>query len=123
MLGVVIWSAEAESKAIIWCEDHGDLAFFGQSTHKAVSAERFDEGDLIQFDLAEMDNLRFARNPRRIATHHCSDLSSVISTVTQLRDMINEPEAVEADRVVDNVVPLFPARPLKDNQELEAAAT
>lgn len=108
MLGVVIWSADAESKAIIWCEDHGDLAFLGQSPHKAAEAERFDEGDLIQFDLTELDNLRLARNPRRIAQHHCSDLSSVISTVTQLKDLMQDSDTAAPANTADNVVPLFP---------------
>lgn len=88
MLGVVIWSAEAESKAIIWCEDHGELAFLGQTPHSTVSAERFREGDLIQFDLTELDNLRFARNPKRIAQHYCSDLGSVLENARAVKNTI-----------------------------------
>ena len=93
MLGVVIWSAEVESKAIIWCEDHGELAFLGQAPHKAASSERFDEGDLIQFDVTELDNLRLARNPRRIAQHYCSDLGDVVNTASKLRVDIGESNA------------------------------
>ena len=93
MLGVVIWSAEAESKAIIWCEDHGELAFFGQCQQETVSAERFKEGDLIQFDLAEFDNLRLARNPRRIAQHYCSDLSGVIGKAQAVKSAIETDKA------------------------------
>lgn len=104
MLGVVIWSAESESKAIIWCEDQGELAFLGQSPHKAASAERFDEGDLIQFDLTEIDNLRHARNPRRIAQHHFCDVSAVISTAGKLKDKMTALPEVSGNSA-SNVVP------------------
>ena len=107
MLGVVIWSAEVESKAIIWCEDHGELAFLGQAPHKAACSERFDEGDLIQFDVTELDNLRLARNPRRIAQHYCSDLGDVVNTASKLRVDIGESTA-SAISVGENVVPFDP---------------
>ncbi|MGB7318050.1 MAG: hypothetical protein WBC85_08805 [Planktotalea sp.] len=90
MLGVVIWRDEADSKAIIWCEDHGELAFLGQSPHKAASADRFDEGDLIQFDVTVLDSLRIARNPRRIAQHYCCDLSAVVSKATELKESLGQ---------------------------------
>ena len=32
MLGVVLWSDSSENNAVIWCEDHGDLAYF-DGTH------------------------------------------------------------------------------------------
>jgi hypothetical protein len=80
MLGVVIWTDAGDNKAIIWCEDHGELAFIGQQSHAAANGERFDQGDLIQFDLAEHENVRLARNPRKIAHHYCSDLDAVIAT-------------------------------------------
>ena len=80
MLGVVIWTDAGDDKAIIWCEDHGDLAFIGQQSHAAANGERFDQGDLIQFDLAEHENVRLACNPRKIAHHYCSDLGAVIET-------------------------------------------
>ena len=105
MIGVVIWSAEAENKAIIWCEDHGELAYLRQSPHKAASAERFGEGDLIQFDVTELNNLRMAKNPRRIAQHYCCDLSSVISTAGALKEQL---AAKSPEPMPDNVIELRP---------------
>lgn len=101
MLGVVIWSDVAEQKAIIWCEDHGELAFLANSAHPAANAERFDEGDLIQFDLAEHRNLRLARNPRKIAGHYCSDLGEVITKATQIRSEIERQSASGQADLVD----------------------
>lgn len=31
MIGVIIWSDPIERKAIVWCEDQGDLAFLKPS--------------------------------------------------------------------------------------------
>lgn len=28
MYGVILWSDEITQKAVIWCEDHGRLAYF-----------------------------------------------------------------------------------------------
>jgi len=89
MLGVVIWTDDLENKAIVWCEDHGDLAFLGQSSNSNFVTEKFDRGDLIQFDLAEQRNLRMAKNPRRIAQHYCSDLSAVLDTAQHLHSNSN----------------------------------
>ena len=121
MIGVVIWSAEAESKAIIWCEDHGELAYLRQSPHKAASAERFDEGDLIQFDVTELNNLRLAKNPRRIAQHYCCDLSSVIATAGAVKDSL-EAAPKAADVSAGNVVQLHPAKGDPEMKRAGAAA-
>ncbi|MEP5151883.1 hypothetical protein [Planktotalea sp.] len=104
MLGVVIWTAATENKAIIWCEDHGELAYLDQTPHKAVSAERFDEGDLIQFDLALMENVRLAQNPRRIAQHYCSDLDNVVKTAGQIKTLIEDDDQSVASPSMGNVV-------------------
>lgn len=87
MLGVVIWTDTAESKAIIWCEDHGDLAFLGQHSH-AGGFVKFDQGDLIQFDLAEHRSMRLAKNARKIAQHYCSDLEGVLAKAQSVRHEI-----------------------------------
>jgi hypothetical protein len=57
MLGVVIWTDADDSKAIIWCEDHGELAFLSQPAKVESGAEKLDQGDLIQFDFEEHRNL------------------------------------------------------------------
>ncbi|MGH1576919.1 hypothetical protein [Planktotalea sp.] len=121
MLGVVIWSAEVDSKAIIWCEDHGELAFLGQSQHSAACTERFDEGDLIQFDIEEFSNLRFAQNPRKIAQHYCSDLSSVLETAQVIKERI-ESEKRGSISDSENVVSLAREKELRELSAQDAAA-
>ncbi len=65
MFGVVLWSDEEDHKAVIWCEDHGDLAFYRSSSDTPNVA--MDAGDWVEFDLSMDRNMRFAHNPRLIA--------------------------------------------------------
>ncbi len=65
MLGVVLWSDSAARKAVIWCEDHGDLAYYTGGNETEIG-HRLDEGDLVRFDLRVADRMRYASNPRII---------------------------------------------------------
>lgn len=94
MLGVVIWSNASDNKAIIWCEDNGELAFFGRTAQTLPNEERLGKGDLIQFDLTEYQNMRLAQNPRIIAGHFCSELDEVIARAAELKGEI-EVAAIE----------------------------
>ncbi len=64
MYGVVLWSNPSENKAVIWCEDHGDLAFYRGNDAGAHVA--FDAGDLIQFEISQETSLRYAHNARLV---------------------------------------------------------
>ncbi len=97
MLGVVIWTDAAECKAIIWCEDHGELAYLGQHTHSG-GLVTFDQGDLIQFDLAEHRSMRLAQNPRKIAHHYCSDLGDVLEKAQTVKTQIEEDRSTHEKR-------------------------
>ncbi|GAA6165010.1 hypothetical protein NBRC116590_27140 [Pelagimonas sp. KU-00592-HH] len=66
MLGVVLWSDNTENTAVIWCEDHGELAYFSGSQGLPIGDVTLDAGDLIQFDLKQQQNLRVVQNPRRV---------------------------------------------------------
>ena len=62
MIGVVLWSDPDLRQAVIWCEDHGDLAFFRDT----VATERvellFEAGDLVEFELTFERNIRYAHD-------------------------------------------------------------
>ncbi|SFS50638.1 hypothetical protein SAMN04488040_0676 [Sulfitobacter marinus] len=62
MYGVVLWSDVSDKKAVFWCEDHGDLAYFGGSQDSQNIT--FDAGDLVEFDVTLKSKLRTASNPR-----------------------------------------------------------
>lgn len=76
MFGVVLWSDSHENKAVIWCEDHGDLAFYrqpGDGAHVPLDA-----GDWVQFDLTTDRHMRLAHNPRLISEGVCQGLADVL---------------------------------------------
>lgn len=118
MLGVVIWTDVAENKAIIWCEDHGELAFLGEHPLKGTTALRFDQGDLIQFDLTEHRNLRLARNARKVAQHYCSDLGAVIATAEAVQEEI----LASADKTTASLFSLDTERAARAGKSVETAA-
>ncbi|MBT56311.1 MAG: hypothetical protein CMF72_23310 [Mameliella sp.] len=66
MLGVVLWADIDDRKAVIWCEDHGNLAYYTAAEQNVHEGIDLDAGDLIQFDLREDRDVRRARNLRRV---------------------------------------------------------
>ena len=70
MYGVVLWSDQDEQKAVIWCEDHGDLAFYGGCAASVFDGPVLDAGDLVHFQVLEGDTMRLARNPELISEQH-----------------------------------------------------
>ncbi len=111
MFGVVLWADASESKAVIWCEDQGNLAYYTageQNVHQGVS---LDAGDLIQFDVQENADFRRAQNPKRVGAGYAPDLAQ------DLRRQSHAPATHPArcsvaavnDTPGDNIVP-FPRR-------------
>ena len=75
MYGVVLWADKAVNKAVIWCEDHGNLAFYNATEATLHDDVAIDAGDLIQFDLREERECRHARNLRRVDVGFAPDLA------------------------------------------------
>ena len=65
MYGVVLWSDLSQNKAVFWCEDHGDLAFYHANPETSLTIQ-MDAGDLVQFEVSQKTKLRTALNPRVI---------------------------------------------------------
>lgn len=78
MFGVVLWSDDEDRKAVIWCEDHGDLAFY-RSPGDAQNVS-MDAGDWVEFELSMDRNMRFAHNPRLIAEGVFPELPETLET-------------------------------------------
>lgn len=79
MYGVVLWTDETDRKAVIWCEDHGDLAFYTFEEKTLLDGHSLDAGDLVQFDMREEHNLRLARNPQRVVQAQYPGLAKSLS--------------------------------------------
>ncbi|MGJ8615571.1 MAG: hypothetical protein ACSHWS_01955 [Sulfitobacter sp.] len=78
MLGVVLWSDQEDRKAVFWCEDHGDLAYYEASNRDLDTAGFFDTGDMVQFDVAVERRLRRAFNPRMVGERACAGLPETL---------------------------------------------
>ena len=75
MYGVILWADKCDSKAVIWCEDHGNLAYYSRGETDCHAAPELDPGDLIEFDLQEERDMRHARNLQRINHGFARDLA------------------------------------------------
>lgn len=80
MFGVVLWSDEQEQKAVIWCEDHGDLAFY-QNADDDNTCD-LDAGDWVHFDMTMERSQRFAHNPKLIHEGVYPDLADALSAAS-----------------------------------------
>ncbi len=67
MYGVVLWSDPDARKAVIWCEDHGDLAFYSAGSDLPLGEVSLDAGDLVEFDVTTERALRYAHNPQVVS--------------------------------------------------------
>jgi hypothetical protein len=66
MIGVILWSDPDDRKAVIWCEDQGDLAFLDAPDEDPDENAFFDAGDVVQFEMQVDCSFRRARNPKLI---------------------------------------------------------
>lgn len=63
MFGVVLWCDRNNESAVIWCEDHAQLAFYKKSGQEDFT-DKFElqVGDLVKFDVMQLGELRMASN-------------------------------------------------------------
>jgi len=75
MYGVVLWSDRQENRAVIWCEDHGDLAYYDGAEPKVQAGRSLDPGDLVRFDVSEGKRMRIVSNPQVVASEQYPSLA------------------------------------------------
>lgn len=74
MYGVILWSDPDVRKAVIWCEDSGNLAYYeAPDNPRIMPQEFFDTGDYVEFEMTDdvlpprawnAQMLRSAQSPR-----------------------------------------------------------
>lgn len=101
MIGVVLWSDTQQRKAVIWCEDHGDLAFYREPD--ASSDVSLDPGDLVQFDLTTERHLRLAHNPRVVSEGEHGPLPDTLMAAAK------SPEPPQYQRASAEIIPFAAA--------------
>lgn len=75
MCGVVLWSNPDDRKAVVWCEDQGNLAYYVEADDPELVGVSLDAGDLIEFELKEDRQMRRVTNPTLLVQDHAPDLA------------------------------------------------
>lgn len=113
MFGVVLWSDEQDQKAVIWCEDHGDLAFYRNDSD--TCGIEMDAGDWVQFDMRMDKNQRKAHNPRLVCEGVYPELADSLCPAPAPDRRQNPQKSRQyshpAERNSAQVIPLFPGNP------------
>ena len=106
MIGVVLWSDPAEKKAVLWCEDHGDLAYFDASSDELEGSAAILPGDMVEFDVSVHNRVRHAYNAMVIETRVCNGLQENLRKTAFAGTAPPRPQAA-------NVVDMIPAGALR----------
>jgi len=78
MIGIVLWSDPEDQKAVFWCEDQGDLAYFeGGGTAGDLPAS-LHAGDMVQFGVTARKNMRLAHDPQVLQEQACAGLPQTL---------------------------------------------
>ena len=119
MIGVILWSNKDRSRAVIWCEDHKDLAFY-QADAADPAHLRFGTGDLVRFDLSCSDATRIVERPELLSEHEAPFLAAALKAASAglRRDMGSLPvlsdsicdEARDDPREATGIIPFDPDR-------------
>ncbi|EPX80411.1 hypothetical protein [Salipiger mucosus] len=76
MYGVVLWIDRMAPKAVIWCEDQGDLALCEEEDLAGPAEALPEAGDLVAFDVSQEAGLRRARNPEPLIARRFDGLGA-----------------------------------------------
>ncbi|MFB9150474.1 hypothetical protein [Roseovarius ramblicola] len=76
MLGLVLWCDGATRRALIWCEDQGDLAWYEAGREEAAPVGA---GDLVYVEVSAARGLRRAQGLRLVARGVAWDLPRQVS--------------------------------------------
>jgi len=83
MYGAVLWSDRSNSRALIWCEDHGNLAFFDGKSNQIAESFEFEEGDLVTFEVRDGCGMRLALEVEVISSEEYPFLANDLRKATQ----------------------------------------
>ncbi|MCR9125329.1 MAG: hypothetical protein NXH82_04315 [Rhodobacteraceae bacterium] len=99
MLGVVLWTDPDKHSAVIWCDDHGDLAFYGLPSGVSGPVIPLRQGDMLEFDVVVERGLRFARQPSLVSQAVYPNLADQLIAASPCR-AASQPRAASAARVI-----------------------
>lgn len=108
MYGVVLWCDRQDSKAVIWCEDHGDLGYFSGSMTRDRLGFEIGPGDFVEFKFNEVGKVRWIEEMRLIAERQFVGIAETLRPVADQCSIEPEADDASADsrqQVVDFTAP------------------
>ena len=83
MLGVILWNDPDTHRAVIWCEDHGQLAFYRPDLAQVQDVPDVTVGDLVEFELRQDKTLRYAHDLVLVSGKHYKDIAENLVPAAQ----------------------------------------
>ena len=105
MIGVILWCDPVDQKAVIWCEDQGDLAYMSRPDGACRREGFVDVGDIVEFDVATDRSTRRARNMSVVSAAEGSGLVAELKAMKAARPA---PQSASAE-----IIPFRLAPPLR----------
>ena len=102
MIGVILWSDPVDQKAVIWCEDQGDLAYMAHPDGICLPEGFVDVGDIVEFDVATERSTRLARNMNIVAA---SEGSGLVAELKAMKDARPAPPSASAEIIPFRLAP------------------
>ncbi|AGT09499.1 hypothetical protein [Paracoccus aminophilus] len=111
MIGVIVWSSAAKSKAVIWCEDQGALAYL-QGADKLVAGRGWPEaGDMVSLETEMRNDLRHAFNVRVVEEHSYTQLPKILRDMGRADSTGSAPSDTVSSKTVTSEVVGAAGRP------------
>ena len=98
MIGLVLWCDADDGKAVFWCEDHGDLAYYDGALDGIREPLALLAGDMVEFSTVADGNIRRAQNACLVSARVCDDIQGRVRRTAAAR---RKPQAKD-----ENVVSL-----------------
>jgi hypothetical protein len=83
MRGVIIWLCHRTNRAVVWCDDSGELAYASDLSAWSSPSHQATIGDYVAFDLRAATAARTCTNLRLIEQGHAPDLAFALKNRPQ----------------------------------------
>ncbi len=80
MHGVIIWYCEKTGRAVVWCDDSGDLAYAGGFADWRAPTQVVAIGDYVAFEMRLSGGSRSCMNLRLLEKGLAPDLADALRT-------------------------------------------
>ncbi|MCJ8336190.1 MAG: hypothetical protein MJH10_18475 [Epibacterium sp.] len=113
MIGVVVWTDQTFERAVIWCEDQSDLAYFvrsdqtleeGKCQHPGDTTapiESVRKGDMVLFDCYYEGTHRMVKNLRLLAEESHPLLAEYLQADAG-EEQVGQPRPVASEHSLEN---------------------